>query len=293
MAGLLDSLIPRSTSPAEAEFMRNTESMRNMLSSPVPRDPAYEYGNILPFRKPVSGGPAEWHPLYSNTLASLFDAVTAPVRAWQGQQLDPRDAMNVGLSVLGTNAVAGPRLGPGELGATVFHGSPHMFDKFDMNKVGTGEGAQAYGRGLYFAERPEVASAYKGSGSLYKTDLPDQHIPRMIDWDKPLSSQSAEVKQALGKINNPLVQEALARDWTGHKLVTTLQQALSRQEPIPGMPAGVTRTTSGPEETRQLLLKAGIPGVKYLDAGSRGSGTGTRNYAVFDDSLVKILETMK
>ena len=36
------------------------------------------------------------------------------------------------------------------VGATVWHGSPHKFDKFDSSKIGTGEGAQAYGHGLYF-----------------------------------------------------------------------------------------------------------------------------------------------
>ena len=34
----------------------------------------------------------------------------------------------------------------------VSHGSPHLFDKFDMSKIGTGEGAQAYGHGLYYAD---------------------------------------------------------------------------------------------------------------------------------------------
>jgi hypothetical protein len=38
------------------------------------------------------------------------------------------------------------------------------------------------------------------------------------------------------------------------------------------------------------LLQAGIPGIKYLDEGSRGAGKGTRNYVVFDPSTVKILE---
>ena len=32
------------------------------------------------------------------------------------------------------------------------HGSPHAFTKFLMSKLGTGEGAQAYGHGLYFGE---------------------------------------------------------------------------------------------------------------------------------------------
>jgi hypothetical protein len=40
---------------------------------------------------------------------------------------------------------------------TTYHGSPHDFDEFDMSKIGTGEGAQAYGHGLYFAENENVA----------------------------------------------------------------------------------------------------------------------------------------
>ena len=32
----------------------------------------------------------------------------------------------------------------------------------------------------------------------------------------------------------------------------------------------------------------GTYGIRYLDAGSRGTGTGTRNFVVFDDSLVTI-----
>ncbi len=42
-----------------------------------------------------------------------------------------------------------------------YHGSPHDFDQFKLEKIGTGEGAQAYGHGLYFAESPDVAKAYK------------------------------------------------------------------------------------------------------------------------------------
>lgn len=46
-------------------------------------------------------------------------------------------------------------------GIIAYHGSPHDFDKFDLSKIGTGEGAQAYGSGLYFAENEGVAKAYR------------------------------------------------------------------------------------------------------------------------------------
>jgi hypothetical protein len=42
-----------------------------------------------------------------------------------------------------------------------WHGSPHTFDKFDISKIGTGEGAQAYGHGLYFTDKEAVAQHYK------------------------------------------------------------------------------------------------------------------------------------
>jgi hypothetical protein len=42
-----------------------------------------------------------------------------------------------------------------------FHGSPHSFDRFSLDKIGTGEGAQAYGHGLYFAESEDVARSYR------------------------------------------------------------------------------------------------------------------------------------
>jgi hypothetical protein len=42
-----------------------------------------------------------------------------------------------------------------------YHGSPHVFEQFSLQHIGAGEGAQAYGHGLYFAENPEVAKYYR------------------------------------------------------------------------------------------------------------------------------------
>jgi len=50
---------------------------------------------------------------------------------------------------------------PNLMGLTAYHGTPHTIKgKFDISKVGTGEGAQAYGHGMYFAENPVVAKQY-------------------------------------------------------------------------------------------------------------------------------------
>lgn len=63
-------------------------------------------------------------------------------------------------------------------GIRAYHGSPHDFDRFDLSKIGTGEGAQAYGHGLYFAESEGVARGYKdriaGADWVDKNNVPVQ-----------------------------------------------------------------------------------------------------------------------
>jgi len=72
------------------------------------------------------------------------------------QEPDTRTWGNAALSGLGLLPFV-PNAGM----VKAFHGTPHKVDKFSMDKIGTGEGAQAYGHGLYFAENEGVASGYK------------------------------------------------------------------------------------------------------------------------------------
>jgi hypothetical protein len=55
----------------------------------------------------------------------------------------------------------------------VYHGSPHRFEEFDASKIGTGEGAQAYGHGIYLAESPAVGRQYAEFLASRKNDLLD------------------------------------------------------------------------------------------------------------------------
>ena len=54
-----------------------------------------------------------------------------------------------------------------------YHGSPHDFDRFSTSQIGTGEGAQAYGHGLYFAEAEDVARGYRDDLSKNLIKIPD------------------------------------------------------------------------------------------------------------------------
>jgi hypothetical protein len=50
-------------------------------------------------------------------------------------------------------------------GIIAFHGSGSDFNKFSLNKIGTGEGAQAFGYGLYFTDSEDIAKFYKNQVS--------------------------------------------------------------------------------------------------------------------------------
>jgi len=75
-----------------------------------------------------------------------------------------------------------PRL----LNQRVWHGSSAAFSRFDTGFIGTGEGEQAYGWGLYFASRKSVAEWYRvqiaGRG---KVDQPHLLLQQRTRSDEP------------------------------------------------------------------------------------------------------------
>jgi hypothetical protein len=72
----------------------------------------------------------------------------------------------------------------------------HPLGRLDMSKIGTGEGAQAYSRGLYFAEREKTAEGYQkaGTGSRIKIDGEDLLSPK----SRELAIKDQEYNYAVG-----------------------------------------------------------------------------------------------
>jgi hypothetical protein len=58
-----------------------------------------------------------------------------------------------------------------------WHGSPHKFDRFSMDQIGTGEGAQAYGHGLYFADSEDVAKGYREALTQPRIETNGKAVP--------------------------------------------------------------------------------------------------------------------
>lgn len=82
-----------------------------------------------------------------------------------------------------------------------YHGSPHDFDRFSTDNIGTGEGAQAYGHGLYFAEREGTAMSYR-----------DALTPRDFDYEEHLMEQY-KVAESLEDYNRmDMLERAMQHD---------------------------------------------------------------------------------
>ena len=79
--------------------------------------------------------------ILNNLTARAADSQAKTKAAWA-----TRDPKVMAQNALDSSQTA---LGFAPLGITAWHGSPHKFDKFSMDKIGTGEGAQAYGQMTY------------------------------------------------------------------------------------------------------------------------------------------------
>lgn len=222
----------------------------------------------------------------------------------------------------GITAVMAGLPGPAPKGVRAFHGSPHSFDKFSMDKIGTGEGAQAYGHGLYFAENEDVAQGYKealsksgfdikqmadpylrgsneeairqlelaakqaefngrkseaadyrntarwfaegrpdqwSAGNVYEVNI-DADPNAFLDWDKPLSEQPEAVQ---GFANSLKDKSFLARKRLEDTSAATGKDVWEKARNAFGVGQS--------DAAAKALSEAGIPGIKYLDAGSRVS----------------------
>lgn len=95
-------------------------------------------------------------------------------------------------------------------GITAYHGSPHSFDSFDISKLGTGEGNQSYGHGLYFAGNEKVAKYYRDA----LTDPEQTHLhfdQRPVDtpWNEEIRARWPEHFAGKSQRDQDAMEEAL------------------------------------------------------------------------------------
>jgi len=388
-----------------------------------------EYAKENPIEMALSMAP------YTGNAIAMMDAENLMAQALAAEEAgDDEKASN--LRQLATfSFLTGSIPGiPSRAGIRAWQGSPHKFDVMSSKHIGTGEGAQAYGHGLYLAESKTVGEGYQkqlaehkvefdgkpvstyadekvlakelgvsvdeaqgirslaisafadprkrgiegaiadkrmlleslrdadrtgaravvianldqeifeaqravsagekyvgklsdAKGHLYNVDLkvaPDE----LLDWDAPLSSQSESVQKALAPyakaydnpeaalrdfldtdyaksfpdvqdvkwaktiLNDPNYDIAIdGADWLEHQL--RIKQGSSFYNLLGSKTAGsmyerMSTSLGSAEAASARLRELGVPGIRYYDAGSRAAGEGTRNFVIFDDSLIDI-----
>ena len=130
-------------------FMRSI-GVPNALGPPDLQRPSMQNTPPLAAPPPTDGTmtPADVYNFNAANLGDAWQAAQNP-DTWREAAQNYGDAMLMG------------SVGPEGKGFTAYHGSPHAFDQFDLSKIGTGEGAQAYGHGMYLADSEGVARSYR------------------------------------------------------------------------------------------------------------------------------------
>ncbi len=199
--------------PSEAQrFVTNPQAFTQLLTgkNPLPREtgfaagatglPPTEMSVLDPNQAAYMQGYSQGEPIGYAGMAAPF---AAPAAVATGKALAPKLGQ-----VTENYMVRQGMIQP----LTAYHGTPHTIQgQFDIKKVGTGEGAQAYGHGMYFAESPQVAETYKRAGGglevQYSKPLEELGIKpdvavRSMDFEDPLN-------QGLGRIAKGLRTTAL------------------------------------------------------------------------------------
>ena len=127
-----------------------------------------------------------------------------------------------------------------EPGITAYHGSPHDFERFDMSKIGTGEGNQSYGHGLYFAQNEDVAKGYRDTlGGHHPGDvlIGDEKHPhwasryvinayKKLGYDNETAVMASHfIKEHKGDLN-----AAAAATWSNDKIPDSVADAIFKTE---------------------------------------------------------------
>lgn len=137
---------------------------RNRLApSPIEDNPVgWESIYPPPPGRVITNPSPEFSPLAPSTYMTAAQKVGRFFNAATGRAKPYTVADLLGLTQAGNEAYDAAA---GFLNSTnpirAYHGSPHTFDRFDLSKINTGEGAQAYGHGLYFAGNEGVARGYR------------------------------------------------------------------------------------------------------------------------------------
>lgn len=261
----------------------------NTLAPVINSDP------VMNYQPAANSSGAHWRDLLGSLTAPIGDGtrwannrITAVAGAAAAGVI--ADATTL---LTGKQAVDHPDVPMSEM--TAYHGTPHVFPatdanplgEFDLSKMGTGEGAQAYGHGIYVAQNLDVAKNY---------------MPRDFDMEDKMMAQYKSAEKA-----NDVDKMQVYEDAMLHTTPTELRARYASQpEMTPHIDqieklqnesqAGALYHVDVPDEHIDAMmdwdrpLNQQTPTVKKALGGwamQSGSGTGFRGSSPLDVARIK------
>lgn len=182
-------------------------------------------------------------------LRSIGIDVKMTMAELQGALVNAQRFLEAGNRTAGAKKTAKPVF------ARAYHGTPHRFERFTTDAIGTGEGAQAYGWGLYFASKKEIAEHYRktlsGQAMVIDGKPIDPWNPLHIAAGQTLDSGSRKeaIEQARKEVGYTFYDDKQKAVWR------EVLRILESDQALPDVVAGDGQlyTVEIPEDTEMLL----------------------------------------
>ena len=175
-----------------------------------------------------------------------------------------------------------------ESAGTFYHGSPYSFDRFDMNKVGTGDGLNKYGFGLYFADNKDLAAYYATENFLSKNkkhsgmnmyEVKIRGLEDFYPWDESIPEHIyMNIADRLQQNGYEDDAQTMRDELDGYNETWTMDQTYSI----------LRDTIGGDKQASEFLYGLGVNGVISDDIQGRG-----KIFVAFSDEIVKMIRSWR
>ena len=179
--------------------------------------------------------------------------------------------------------------------AIYYHGSAKLFDAFSLSHALEGDGKAKFGFGVYVAGTYESAAHYAFNKKrpqikdyyVYTVEIPDRTEDNCLTLMKKVPVSDSIIARAEEKLGETIPAEAKVegipfRKYIANKLtgnIGTVRQMTS------------TATDEGERAASAFLLSIGIQLIEWPHDWKKPEGE--KNFAVLDDSLVRVLKIDK
>lgn len=165
------------------------------------------------YERELSRGLPEWK-VYRSYRSTIFQRVNDRIRI---------DKRRSGSGTTGNFGFTRFRNGIKTFFQSAYHGSAAKFDKFNTDFMGTGEGNQAHGWGLYFAGNKNVSENYR-KGLIRTKELTYKGVPYNDVWWSELAREIYEKPELLKK----RLDKAKERKEILDKIISDLTEKLKK-----------------------------------------------------------------